>query len=1444
MYLIFDTETTGLPRNFNAPITDTDNWPRCIQIAWQLHDEFGNLIENQDYIVKPEGFVIPYEAEKIHGISTAYAQEAGVAMEVAMQRFLEALSKAKYLVGQNLNFDLKIMGCEMIRSGADTKLLLDKPVLDTCTERSAEMLRLPGGKGGKFKLPNLSELHQFLFQEKFEEAHNATADVEATARCFYELVRQGHYSEKELGQQPNFLSAFREKNPGPIQAFGLKHINLKSRSQKIEDSNKQDTLLDSTTAEANRQLLSNYPYFHLHNHSQFSILQSTSELPKLVAMAAEHQMPAVALTDSGNMMGAFHFTNFIEKHNTGKEDSEKLTGIIGCELYIVENIENKDFKDKGQTLVLLAKNKNGYKNLARLSSIANTEGFYFHPRIDKKLLEANKEDLILLSGGMFGQISQLILNQGEKIALETFLYYKDLFQEDFYLEIDRHNVEEEARVNPVLIEWSREYGVKLIASNNTYYLKREDANAHDILLCLKEGEKIDTPIGKGRGFRFGFPNDSYYFRTQEEMKELFLDLPEAIINLSEIYKKIEHYPLASPVILPKFDIPQEFIDPQDEADGGKRGENAYLRHLTYEGAKKRYGEITPKITERLDFELNTIANTGYPGYFLIVQDFCNASRAMDVWVGPGRGSAAGSVVAYCIGITNVDPIKYDLLFERFLNPERVSMPDIDIDFDDRGRDKVIQYVIDKYGESQVAQIITYGTMAAKSSIRDTARVLDLPLNQSDKLAKLIPTNLKLNRIFGEDEKSLKGRLRPEEFDMVMQLRKIADRDDDESKVIKQAQILEGSVRNTGIHACGVIITPSDMRELIPVARAKDSNLWCTQFDNSVVESAGLLKMDFLGLRTLTIIKDAIKIIKEKKDIDIDVDQIPLDDEETYKLFQRGDTIGIFQYESPGMQKYMKELKPTVFADLIAMNALYRPGPMEYIPSFIRRKHGEEPITFDLPDMEENLSETYGITVYQEQVMLLSQKLAKFSKGEADILRKAMGKKQKDVLDKMKGKFIDQALALGHPEDKLQKIWKDWEAFAQYAFNKSHSTCYALLAYQTAYLKAHHPEAFMASCLSNNLSDLKELTKIINDCKRKRLEVLLPDVNESNLDFTVNAKGAIRFGLGGMKGVGEGAVLQIIEERKKNGPYKGLYDFVKRVDLRSVNKKTLESLALGGAFDGFEGEHRAMYFHEVDGRSVIENAIKFGNAYKSAIESSQASLFGEIQEDDIPEPTLPMVPEWPRIELLSREEEVNGLYLSSHPLDDYKQEMTRYCTHTLEDLENYKDMVDQEIIVGGIITKAEHGYTQKNDPMGRLTLKDYTDIYEFRLYKDSYLNNRALVQVNNIVTLKIKIEKGFSQKDGSVGDPRIVISEIKTMYDLLDKRSKELKIKIDAAYFDTALHNRLKDLLAQHPGSKKLSMVLSFPDNNNFPMKSRQTVDINKDILRELSGMEGLQYYFV
>ncbi|WP_218598225.1 DNA polymerase III subunit alpha [Polaribacter sp. NJDZ03] len=1440
MYLIFDTETTGLPKSWNAPITDTDNWPRCIQIAWQLHDEMGNVLEHNDFLIRPDNFNIPYDAERIHGISTELAAEQGITLEECLVLFNEVLGKTKFIVGQNLNFDLSIMGCEFHRLGIENKMT-PLPILDTCTEKTATMCQIPGGRGGKFKLPTLTELHNHLFGVGFGDAHNATADVEATTRCFLELIRIREFTKEQLDVDDDYFKNFSEANPKPIQVIGLKHINLKKESDIIRQrlEKLKGTAATKSTSDGLAEL-ENVQFSHLHNHTQYSVLQSTMQLGNIVKAAAKDNMPAVAMTDTANMMGSFHFVNAVLNHN--KTAATPMKPIIGCEFNICEDHKNKSQKDNGYQVVLLAKNKKGYHNLAKMSSAAFVDGFYYVPRIDKALVEQYKEDIIVLTGNLYGEVPSKILNLGEKQAEDALIWWKEQFKDDLYIELMRHDQQDEKIVNETLLKFSKKHDVKIIATNNTFYLEKKDANAHDILLCVKDGEKQSTPIGKGRGYRYGLPNDEYYFKSTDEMKKLFADIPEAISNIQEIVDKVEIFTLARDVLLPAFNIGDEFKDPEDEKDNGKRGENNFLKHLTFEGAKKRYGEITESIKERLDFELEVIEKTGYPGYFLIVEDFIRAARRMDVAVGPGRGSAAGSVVAYCLWITNIDPIKYDLLFERFLNPERVSMPDIDIDFDDEGRGRVMDYVIDKYGANQVAQIITYGTMAAKSSIRDTARVLDLPLFEADRIAKLIP-GIKLKNIFGDDAKS-KGKvdgLRAEEKVLIEELKQMSYGNDLISETINKATILEGSVRNTGIHACGVIITPGDITNYVPVALAKDSDMYVTQFDNSVVEDAGLLKMDFLGLKTLTLIKDTVKIVKARHDITLDPETFPLDDVKTYELFQRGETVGIFQYESPGMQKHMRSLKPTVFADLIAMNALYRPGPMEYIPSFINRKHGTEDIEYDLPAMEEYLAETYGITVYQEQVMLLSQKLADFTKGEADVLRKAMGKKQIAVLDKMKPKFVEQAAAKGHDPEKLEKIWKDWEAFASYAFNKSHSTCYAWIAYQTAYLKAHYPAEYMASVLSNNMKDIKAVSFFMEECKRMELQVFGPDLNESFLKFSVNNEGAVRFGMAAVKGVGAGAVRAIIQEREENGNFNSIFDLAKRVDLRAANKKSFDSLIKAGAFDSFTDTHRAQYFAtDEKGLTFLERAMKFGHKYQENENSAQVSMFGEASTVQFPEPDIPTCETWGTMELLQQEKEVIGIYISAHPLDDFKNEI-KFCNASLKYFKaDLAKFVNMNLAFAGIVTDVQHRVSKAGKGWAMFTVEDYGDSNEFRIFGEDYLRMQHFLVPNQFLFIRTTVQPGWTNKEtGVVGEPRLKFLEMKLLHDIMDELCKKVTIQLPLSEIKEDAILNLESILKKTPGKQNLNFTIwDEKEKLEISLPSRNTkVHITNELLASLDTQQ-------
>lgn len=1428
MFLVFDTETTGLPLRDNAPLSDFDNWPRAVQIAWQLHDDQGKLIEAKDYVIRPDGFDIPYNTAKFHGITTAVAQEYGVDLAFAMEVFSKALAQTKFIVGHNLAFDNNILGCEYLRLGQEN-LLANYPVLDTGDD-TREYCQLPGGRGGGFKMPKLIELHEKLFGKAFAEAHNAAADVEATARCFFEAVRLRIFQNEKLGWSEQEREAFNAVNPKTVAPIGLKVRSFKELAAELEARNS----VQNTGNESQEIVDVDFKFSHLHVHTQYSILQATCDLNDLVNKAKEEGMPAVAMTDSANLYGAFKFVSAARKAG--------IKPIVGCEFNLCKSHQDKTVKDNGFQMLALAKTKKGYHNLAKLSSCAFVDGFYYVPRIDRDLLLQYKEDLIISTGSLSGEVPRLILNVGEKQAEEAFVWYHENFGEDFYVELVDHKLEEEKVVQETLLRFAKKYGVKYFASNDVYYMQQKDANAHDILLCVKDGEYQDTPIGRGRGFRFGFPNDQFYFKSDAEMKALFSHLPEALETVQEIVDKIEGYDLNRDVLLPAFDIPEKFQDAEDEKDGGKRGENEYLRYLTYEGAKKRYGKLTEEIRTRLDFELETIAKTGYPGYFLIVQDFTSQARLMGVSVGPGRGSAAGSAVAYCIGITNVDPIKYDLLFERFLNPDRVSLPDIDIDFDDEGRSRIIDWVVNKYGKNQVAQIITYGTMAAKSAIRDTGRVLQLPLSETDKVAKLVP-DVKLAKLFAWTDKEMSEKLNGDAVMMGKQLRSLSLEDGLDAQVLNQARILEGSVRNIGIHACGVIITPDDITKFIPVSVAKDSDLYVTQFDNSVVESAGMLKMDFLGLKTLSIIKDAIVIIKDRHDVQIDPDEIPLDDQKTFELYQRGATNGTFQFESVGMQKHLKALKPDKFADLIAMNALYRPGPLEYIPNFIARKHGTEEISYDLPEMEEYLAETYGITVYQEQVMLLSQKLAGFTKGEADVLRKAMGKKLVDVLAKMKPKFIEQGSERGHDMDRLEKIWKDWEAFAAYAFNKSHSTCYSVVAFHTGYLKANYPAEYMASVLTHNMNDIKKVSFFMEECKRMGIPVLGPDINESAFKFTVNTKGEVRFGLGGMKGVGEAAVLSIVKNRNEEGEYKNFFELLKRIDFKSVNKKTLESLALGGAFDNFENCHRAVFFNEGnDGRTFLERAMKYAQAHKLREESSQVSLFGENEAESMPEPEIPVAQPWPRMLLLGKEKEINGLYLSSHPLDDYKYEMDHLTTAKLLDFEYLERLND--FTVGGIITDALHLTARSGKPFGRFTLEDYSGKHEFALFGEEYLKFKPFLEPNMLVLVKGRVSRYTPRYEGATERIDAKLLQISLMQDVMESFAKSIELNIGINALTAQNIDTLNRIISDNAGEKSLEVLIFDPENPKInvrmPRRAKKGITITRKSLDAFKSLPFLR----
>jgi len=1157
-------------------------------------------------------------------------------------------------------------------------------------------------------------------------------------------------------------------------------------------------------------------------------------------------MPAIAITDHGNMFGAFEFvsqawknTKIIGKDEKGKDiTTPVIKPIVGCEFYLVKDrhakIFTKEIKDDRYHQLFLAKNRVGYQNLVKLTSLGFIEGMYSkYPRIDKELILKYHEGLIATTCCIGASVPQSILNDGEEKAEQEFKWWLDLFGEDYYIELQRHNIKEQVQVNEVLLKFAKKYNVPIIASNDSHYTDREDSNAHDILLCINTGEKQSTPGYDDmvnddlnlKNRRFKFPNDQFYFKTPDEMSALFSDLPEAIDNTNAIVDKVEVLNLKKDILLPAFPIPKEFQTGEDN----NINQWNFLHYLTYEGARQRYGEINEETRERIDFELFTIKTMGFAGYFLIVSDFIKAGRDLGVFVGPGRGSAAGSVVAYCIGITNIDPIKYNLLFERFLNPDRKSMPDIDTDFDDEGRQKVIDYVVSKYGKSQVAQIITYGTMAAKMSIKDVARALDLPLPESNALAKMVPDKpgTDLGRVLTapittkeakDGEKSLEEKegFMPDDIENIKRLREIYNGSDIRAQVLKEAERLEGSVRNTGIHAAGIIIAPRDLTDLLPVATAKDSDLWVTQIEGSVIEEAGVIKMDFLGLKTLSILKTALELIKQNHGVDIDLDTIPLDDEDTFQLYQRGETNATFQFESVGMQKYLRELKPDKFDDLIAMNALYRPGPIAYIPNFIDRKHGREEIVYDLPDMEEYLADTYGITVYQEQVMLLSQKLGGFSKGDADVLRKAMGKKQKSILDKMKTQFVKGAKEKGHPEDKLEKIWTDWEAFAQYAFNKSHSTCYAFVAYQTAYLKAHYPSEYMAGVL-NHAGNIEKITFFMEECKRMGLKVLGPDINESLKGFAVNKRGEIRFGLGGLKGVGENAVENIIAERE-NGTYADIFEFITRVNQRAVNKKSLESLAYSGAFDCFPQFHRAQYFNMPDGEKMsgLEKIIGYGQAQTTLSSGTTNTLFGDLaQAMHVPHPKIPSCEHWSLTEKLEYEKEVTGMFMSGHPLDHFKFELRYYGIMQLSDFNEVKDSAtlaaanaNKTFRIAGLVIDAQHRVTKTGRNFGILTLEDFSGKTELALWSDDYVK-----YTNYLDKGKNLLVHGFFKQGWKEGSYEFKVTSINLLETAKQALTKHIELNVHPSAISREFVEFLDNNVRTNPGKSALRFNVVEPKEN-------------------------------
>ena len=1259
-------------------------------------------------------------------------------------------------------------------------------------------------------------------------------------------------------------------------------------------------------------------FVHLHVHTQYSILDGQASIPRLVDKAIANGMRGIAVTDHGDMFGIKEFFNYVNKKNgdtngeikslkkrigaleSGKEAvdnpeaeiascREQLEAakkklfkpIFGCEMYVARNrLEDKNGKPDqgGYHLVVLAKNAQGYHNLIKLVSKAWTKGFYMRPRTDRVELEKYHEGLIVCSACIGGEVPRRILAGQYAEAEEAIQWYKNLFGDNYYLELQRHkaNVPRanhetyklQQQVNEKLIEYSKKYNIKLVCTNDVHFVDEENAEAHDRLICLSTGKDLDDPN------RMLYTKQEW-MKTREEMNEIFADVPEALSNTCDICDQVEFYSIDHAPIMPTFAIPEDFgteaeyrerltekdlFDEftQDEngnvvmdEDSGKakierlggydklyriKLEADYLAKLAYDGAKVRYGEeLTDEVKERIKFELHIMKTMGFPGYFLIVQDFISAARnQLGVSVGPGRGSAAGSAVAYCLGITQIDPIKYDLLFERFLNPDRISLPDIDVDFDDDGRGRVLNWVTEKYGQEKVAHIITYGTMATKLAIKDVARVQKLPLSESDRLCKLIPDKIPDKKMNLPNAIAYVPELQAAEVSPDPILR----------DTIKYAKMLEGNVRNTGVHACGTIICRDDITDWVPVSTADDKEtgekMLVTQYEGSVIEDTGLIKMDFLGLKTLSIIKEAIENIRDSKGIVLDIDKIPIDDPITYQLYSEGRTIGTFQFESGGMQKYLRELQPTTFEDIIAMNALYRPGPMDYIPSFIARKNGREEIKYDIPCMEKYLKDTYGITVYQEQVMLLSRQLANFTRGESDALRKAMGKKKKAIVDAMKPKFIEGGKKNGHDPKVLEKIWADWEKFASYAFNKSHATCYSWVAYQTAYLKANYASEYMAATMSRNISNITEITKLMDECKATGISVLGPDVNESNLKFSVNRHGDIRFGLGAIKGVGEAAVQSILTERKKNGLFKDIFDFVQRVNLSACNRKNIENLALAGGFDSFPGIKREDFFAKnAKDESFSDVLVKYGNKYQADMNAAANSLFGGEHAVEIATPEIISAPEWGNLERLNKERDLVGIYLSAHPLDEYIPILEKMCNAKMADLVDLTPLQNHDLILGGIVTAGKEGMTKKGSPYGRVKMEDFSGAAEFVFFGDDWVGKKNYFAEGMFLYLIGKCQPRKWQPD----EWEVKINGVKLLSDVKDDDIQKITVSVPLSFITNEFVLEFSELIRNNPGKVDLSFVICDDDGQNrVSMQSRtMKVSLKKDIVIYIKNKPQLDY---
>ena len=1229
-------------------------------------------------------------------------------------------------------------------------------------------------------------------------------------------------------------------------------------------------------------------FIHLHVHTYYSILDGQSSIQKLVEKATADGMRGMAITDHGDMFGIKEFHDICNGVNKKrkKEGLPPFKPIFGCEMYVAHRRKEDKVKEMGDNsgyhLIVLAKNYHGYKNLIKLVSRSWVDGYYYRPRTDRADLEKYHEDLIVCSACIAGEVPKKILKGDIAGAREAIEWYHRVFGDDYYLELQRHEVTDptiranretfplQQKANKVLIELAKEYGIKLVCTNDAHFVDKENAEAHDHLLCLSTQQDLDDPN------RMLYSKQEW-FKTQQEMNDIFADVPEALANTLEILDKVEVYSLDHDPIMPFFPIPEEFGTEQqwrqkfteqqlyDEFTTDENGENPlppeegkkkidhlggfdkiyrikfeadYLSKLAYEGAKSRYPQpLSKEVDDRIRFELHVMKTMGFPGYFLIVQDFINSARnELGVMVGPGRGSAAGSVVAYCLGITKIDPLKYDLLFERFLNPDRISLPDIDTDFDDDGRGRVLKWVEDKYGHENCAHIITYSTMATKNSIKDVARVEKLPLEISNALCKAIPDRL---------PDGMKMNL-PNAIKCTPELRDAeASPDPKLSNTIKYAKMLEGTVRGTGIHACGFIICRDPISDWVPVSTAddpdfKDTKTNCTQYDGHVIESTGLIKMDFLGLKTLSELKEACANIKMTRGIDIDLDHIPIDDPKTYELYQKGQTIGTFQFESSGMQNHLRALKPTVFEDLIAMNALYRPGPMDYIPSFIARKRGDEPITYDIPCMEKYLKDTYGITVYQEQVMLLSRQLADFTRGESDALRKAMGKKKKDIVDAMKPKFIEGGKKNGHDPKVLEKIWADWEKFASYAFNKSHAACYSWVAFQTAYLKANYPAEYMAAIMSRRRDQITEITKLMDECKSLGIATLGPDVNESHLKFGTNKKGEIRFGLAAIKGMGDAAAEAIINERAKNGPYKNIFDFAQRVPMTAVNRKAFESLALSGGFDSFGIPRENFFASDSKGNMFLDTLVRYGQLYQAEQQQAQNSLFGDSNAIEIATPPIPQGERWSTIEKLNRERDLVGIYLSAHPLDDYSIILNSLCNTHCSELENKEKLSQkEEVVLGGIVTTVRSKFTKKGEPCGFVTIEDFEGSGELALFGEEWGHWRGMLTEGCSVYVRAKFSKRFATS--TFIETRI--TDIQYLETVKNQSIEKFTIVCDTAHLDETVITDIVTLVSESPGTTQLFFQLNDSEHNtNLLLRSRNgSINLDRHLVQYIESSEHLSY---